>query len=36
MDPMLASIRSSPEYADLKSELARRDAEYRAALKDVF
>jgi serine/threonine-protein kinase len=36
MDPMLASIRSSAEYAELKEELARRTAEYRAALKGVL
>ncbi|MDQ5857884.1 MAG: protein kinase [Acidobacteriota bacterium] len=35
-DPMLASIRGSAEYAALKGELARRDAEYRAALKGVL
>jgi TolB-like protein len=36
MDPMLASIRRSAEYADLKEELARRTAGYRAALKGVL
>jgi TolB-like protein len=35
-DPMLASIRGSPEYADLKKELTRRDAGLRAALKGVL
>jgi len=36
MDPMLASIRRSAVYVDLKEELARRDAGLRAALKDVL
>jgi len=35
-DPMLESIRASTEYAALKGEIARLDAEYRAALKGVF
>ncbi len=35
-DPMLAPIRGSAEYTALKAEIARRDAEYRAALKDVL
>jgi TolB-like protein len=35
-DPMLASIRGSAEYTALKGELARRNAELRAALKDVL
>jgi tetratricopeptide (TPR) repeat protein len=36
MDPMLASIRGSAEYAALKEEIARRNAGYRAALKGVL
>jgi hypothetical protein len=36
MDPMLASIRGSAEYADLKGELTRRDAGLRAALKGIL
>jgi TolB-like protein len=36
MDPMLASIRRSKEYAALKKEIERRNAEYRAALKGVL
>jgi tetratricopeptide (TPR) repeat protein len=36
MDPMLASIRRSKEYAALKNEIERRNAEYRAALKGVL
>jgi serine/threonine-protein kinase len=35
-DPMLAPIRRSPEYAALKAEIERRNAGYRAALKDVL
>jgi tetratricopeptide (TPR) repeat protein len=35
-DPMLASIRGSPEYGALKEEIARRTAGYRAALKGVL
>ena len=35
-DPMLDPIRGSAEYTALKEEIARRDAEYRAALKDVL
>ncbi|MEO8347655.1 MAG: hypothetical protein ABI610_01990, partial [Acidobacteriota bacterium] len=35
-DPILDSIRGSAPYGVLKEELARRDAEYRAALKDVL
>jgi TolB-like protein len=35
-DPMLAPIRGSAEYTALKGELARRDAQLRAALKDVL
>jgi hypothetical protein len=33
---MLAPIRGSAEYTALKGELARRDAQLRAALKDVL
>jgi TolB-like protein len=36
MDPMLASIRSSKEYVELKKESERRNAGYRAALKGVL
>lgn len=36
VDPLLAPIRGSAEYAALKAELARRDGEYRAALKGVL
>jgi hypothetical protein len=35
-DPLLASIRGSPEYTQLTSEIERRNAGYRAALKDVL
>lgn len=35
-DPLLAPIRSSSEYAELKSEIERRNAGYRAALKEVL
>jgi tetratricopeptide (TPR) repeat protein len=35
-DPLLAPIRGSPEYAQLKSDIERRNAGYRAALKDVL
>ena len=35
-DPLLAPIRGSPEYAQLTSEIERRNAGYRAALKDVL
>jgi TolB-like protein len=34
-DAMLSPIRSSPEYAALREELAQRERTYRAALKDV-
>jgi TolB-like protein len=34
-DPMLSPIRTSPEYAALREELAQRERTYRAALKDV-
>jgi hypothetical protein len=34
-DRMLSPIRSSPEYAALREELAGRDRTYRAALNDV-
>jgi hypothetical protein len=33
---MLASIRGSAEYTALKGEIARRNAELRAVLKDVL
>jgi hypothetical protein len=36
MDPMLASIRGSKEYAALKKEIEQRNAGYRAALKGVL
>jgi serine/threonine-protein kinase len=36
MDPMLASIRGSKEYAALKKEIEQRTAGYRAALKGVL
>ena len=36
VDPMLDSIRNSAEYRALEEELKRRDADYRAALKDVL
>jgi len=35
-DPLLAPIRSSPDYVALKSELASRDQAYRSALKDLL
>jgi eukaryotic-like serine/threonine-protein kinase len=35
-DPLLARIRGSKEYAALKAEIERRNAGYRAALKDVL
>jgi len=35
-DPMLKSVRGSEAYARLEAELARRDAEYRAALKGIL
>jgi TolB-like protein len=35
-DPMLDSVRGSEAYARLEADLARRDAEYRAALKGIL
>ena len=35
-DPLLAPIRGSKEYAEVKAEIERRNAGYRAALKDVL
>jgi hypothetical protein len=35
-DPFLDSMRSSPEYARVRREMERRNAGYRAALKDVL
>jgi TolB-like protein/tetratricopeptide (TPR) repeat protein len=35
-DPLLAPVRGSAEYAALRSEIERRNAGYRAALKDVL
>ena len=35
-DPMLERVRASAEFAELKAEIARRDAEYRAALKGIL
>ena len=35
-DPLLDTIRGSTEYTALKEEIARRDAEYRAALKGIL
>jgi TolB-like protein len=35
-DPLLDPIRRSPEYARLEAELARRDSDYRAALKEIL
>jgi TolB-like protein len=35
-DPLLAPIRGSEEYAGVKEEIDRRNAGYRAALKDVL
>jgi hypothetical protein len=33
-DPLLAGIRGSAEYQALKAEMEKRDAGYRAGLKD--
>jgi hypothetical protein len=35
-DPLLAPVRKSPEFAQLRREIERRTAGYRAALKDVL
>jgi TolB-like protein/tetratricopeptide (TPR) repeat protein len=35
-DPLLTPIRGSKEYAEVKAEIERRNAGYRAALKDVL
>ena len=35
-DPLLDSVRGSEDYARLEADLARRDAEYRAALKGIL
>ena len=35
-DPLLAPIRGSTEYAELKRAIELRDAGYRAAVKDML
>ena len=36
LDPMLASVRNSKEYTELRTEIDHRTAGYRAALKDIL